>query len=250
MNTLRFTGFTLLEYLRSGRFAVEAIATIVVYFVFLRRVTQEMTAEYVFTVLSIYTPVLTLYTTSIFIGIGDRPAGYVLLNRGVSRAAYLLGLFFSSLTIVGGSYGLLCIGLALFNRPIDLDLGGWMLGTLPVLLNIGLLSALLLLLSPIVCTIGWRLFILGLIALGFSSNFIGGPLLETMPDSVRGILSALQAALGGPLVPAMYGVSLAITRDYSTMTAVANLAAQFSLLISLLGLAIYAFSRRDLLFST
>jgi hypothetical protein len=50
-------------------------------------------------------------------------------------------------------------------------------------------------------------------------------------------------------VPAFYGFQLAVTRDYSSTTAIANLLAQTSLLISLLGLSLYAFTRRDLIFT-
>lgn len=249
MRTLRFTGFTLLEYIRSGRIALELVATLVVYFVFLRRVGLGMNAEYFFSVTGVYTPVLTLYTAAAFIGIGDRPQGYVLLSRGLSRASYLLGIFFSALIIVTGSYGLLSMMSALFNSPPDLDIVGWILGSLPLLLNIGLLTALMIMLSPLVFATGWRLFVLGLIALAFSSNFIGGTVLESLPDVARSLLRALQAVLGGPLVPAFYGFQLAVTRDYTAGTAVANLFAQMSLLISLLGLAIYSFSRRDLIFN-
>lgn len=249
MRTLRFTGFTLLEYIRSGRFIIEVIATLIVYFVFLRRVGMGMSAEYFFSVTGIYTPALTLYSTAAFIGIGDRPQGYVLLSRGVSRANYLLGIFFGTLVIVSGSYGILSIMAAVFNRPPDLDLLGWFQGTMPLLLNIGLLSALMIMLSPMVFATSWRLLVLGLIALAFSSNFIGGTLLEAVPAWGQALLRATQALLGGPLVPAFYGFQLAVTRDYAASTALVNLAAQFSLLLSLLGLAIYAFSRRDLIFS-
>jgi len=247
MRLLRFTGFTLLEYLRSGRVAIEIIAVMATYFVFLRR---PMDAEYFFSVAGIFTPVLTLYTMAAFIGLGDRPQGYVLLSRGVGRATFLLGIFLAACTIVAGAYGLLCLITATLNRPSDLDLLGWLLGTLPLLLNIGLLAALMLMLSPLVFPTSWRLVVLGLIAMAFSSNFIGGTLLEALPETLRSLLRALQALLGGPLVPAFYGFQLAVTRDYSTPTAYANLLAQASLLVSLLGLALYAFSRRDLIFSS
>lgn len=250
MRTLRFTGFTLLEYLRSGRVAVEIILTLAVYFIFLRRVGQIMTAEYLYSVLGIFTAALTLYTTAAFIGLGDRPQGYLVLVRGVSRGAYLMGMFLSALTIVAGAYGLLCIGVAVLNRPLDLDLVGWVLGTVPLLLNVGLLVALMIMLSPLVFPTGWRLFVLGLIALAFSSNFIGGTLREEMPETLRSVLSAAQALLGGPLVPAFYGFQLSLTRDYSSATAFVNVLAQLFLLIALLGLAVYSFSRRDLIFSS
>lgn len=247
MRLLRFTGFTLLEYLRSGRVAIELIALLSVYAVFFRR---PMNAEYFFSVCGVFTPVLTLYTMAAFIGLGDRPQGYVLLSRGVGRATFLIGLFLGATTVVAGAYGILCLIVALFNRPTDLNLVGWILGTLPLVLNIGLLAALMLMLSPLVFPTSWRLFVLGLIALAFSSNFIGGQLLATMPQAVQAILRALQALLGGPLVPAFYGFQLAVTRDYSSPTAIANLLAQGSLLVSLLGLSVYAFARRDLLFSS
>lgn len=247
MRLLRFTGFTLLEYLRSGRVAIEIIAALATWFIFLRR---PMNAEYFFSVLGVFTPALTLYTMAAFIGLGDRPQGYVLLSRGVGRMSYVLGLFLAACAVVAGAYGAICLAVAALNRPFDLDLWGWVLGTTPLLLNIGLLAALMLMLSPLVFPTGWRLFVLGLIALAFSSNFIGGTLLEAMPDAVRSLLRAAQAILGGPLVPAFYGFQLAVTRDYSTPTAYANLLAQASLLTSLLGLALYAFSRRDLIFSS
>jgi ABC-type transport system involved in multi-copper enzyme maturation permease subunit len=247
MRLLRFTGFSLLEYLRSGRVAIEIIALLSLYAIFFRR---PMDAEYFFSVCGVFTPVLTLYTMAAFIGLGDRPQGYVLLSHGVGRATFLIGLFLAACVIVAGAYGLICLIVAVLNRPSDLDLLGWLLGTVPLTLNIGLLAALMLMLSPLVFPTSWRLFVLGLIALAFSSNFIGGQLFGQMPEAGQQVLRALQALLGGPLVPAFYGFQLAVTRDYSTPTAIANLLAQGSLLVSLLGLSIYAFTRRDLIFST
>jgi hypothetical protein len=58
----------------------------------------------------------------------------------------------------------------------------------------------------------------------------------------------VQALLSWPLVPAFSGYALAISRDYSG-TAPVILVAQASMLLALLGLALYAFSRRDLIFS-
>ncbi|MFV9506220.1 MAG: hypothetical protein AB4911_16850 [Oscillochloridaceae bacterium umkhey_bin13] len=246
MRMLRFTGFSLLEYMRSGRILVEVIAVVLVYTIFFRR---PIDAEYFFTVAGIFTPVLTLYTMSAFIGLGDRPQSYLLLARGLGRASFLLGLFIGAWSVVAASYGLLALGVAILNRAPDLGLGGWILGTMPLLLNIGLLAALMTMLSPLVFVTSWRLVVLGLIAFAFSSNFIGGQFLAALPDSLRALLRAMQAILGGPLVPAFYGFQLAVTRDYSTPTAVANLLAQGSLLLALLGLALYAFMRRDLIFS-
>ena len=70
-----------------------------------------------------------------------------------------------------------------------------------------------------------------------------------LSQMVRAILRAAQALFGGPLVPAFYGYQISVTRDYAQSTVWANLLAQASLLISLLGLALYAFARRDLTFT-
>ncbi|RRR75264.1 MAG: hypothetical protein EI684_05185 [Candidatus Viridilinea halotolerans] len=247
MGLLRFTWFTLLEYLRSGRVVLEIIALILVYAIFFRR---PMASDYFFSVLGIFTPVLTLYTMSTLISLGDRPQSYVLLARGLGRTTFLLGLFLSACAVIAGTYGALSLLVVVLNPPSDLTIIDWMLGTLPLWLNIGLLAALLLMLSPLVFTTSWRLFVLGLIALAFSSNFIGGQLMQSIPELLQLVLRATQAILGGPLVPAFYGFQLAVTRDYGNSTALANIFAQASLLMALLGLALYAFARRDLIFSS
>lgn len=245
---LQFTGFTLLEYVRSARILVEIISIPVFYFIFLR---GEMTAEYFFTVTGIYTPLLTLYTMSIVIGLGDRPQGYVLLARRLGRAGYLLGLFLATVLVVAATYGATCLLVGILNPPTDLTVEDWILGTLPLMLNVALLAALLMMLSPLVFPTGWRLFVLALIALAFSGNILGGTFREQLADNFPAILSVLggvQAILSWPLVPAFSGFALALSRDYSGSAPVVLLA-QCSLLISLLGLSIYAFIRRDLIFS-
>ena len=114
----------------------------------------------------------------------------------MSRAAYLLGLFLAIIALTAAAFGALSLAVAIFNRAPDLDIGGWLLGTLPLLLNVGLLAALLIMLSPLVFSTGWRLFVLALIAMAFSSNFIGGTLLEEMSEGMRNLLRAVQAVLG------------------------------------------------------
>lgn len=245
--TLRFIGFTLIEYVRSGRILIELIAAAIFFYVFLQK--YRVDANYFFTVNGVFGPLLTLYTMSAVIGLGDRPQGYILLVRRLSRADYLLGLYVTALAIVAGIYGLISVASALINPPSGLTLTAWLLGTLPMLLNYCLLAALMLMLSPLVFPASWRLFVLSLIALAFSSNFISGTMRDALPAVVQAILRAIQAILGGPLVPAFYGFQLAVTRDYSAPTAIINIIAQCSLLISLLIMSVYSFNRRDLVFN-
>ncbi len=248
----RMAGFTLVEYWRSGRIFLELALTVICYFVFFRPTATPITAGYLFSVIGVILPGLAILTTSVMISLGDRPQGYVILAHNVSRGAYLLGLFLAAVMVVTAIYGVLCLIILITNRATDLDLGGWFLATLSLALNIGLVSAITLLLSPLVLSSGWRLFTLALVALALSSNVIGGPIrsqIENFNPMLFDLLRAAQTVLSGPLVPAFYGYQLSVTRAFDTLSAWANLVAQSLLLLAVLGLAHYAFNRRDLIFS-
>src|SRR5262245_8552820 len=109
--TLRFVAFTLVEYARSGRILVEFLATMVFFYLFFRRSTSPMQGGYFFSAASLFTLALSFYTTSAMMGLGDRPQGYVLLVRRLSRASYLIGLYLAALAIIAGLYGLLSAGV-------------------------------------------------------------------------------------------------------------------------------------------
>jgi len=246
------SGFFLLEYLRSGRFLLELGMVIASFVVFFRPTGTPIRADHFFTVSGLFGPVLAALITSAIIGMGDRPQAYIILSRNVSRGVYLIGLFCSSCSAVLTMYGILCLLVALFNPVAELDLIKWVLATLPLVLNISLVSALTLLLSPLILSTGWRLFVLTLIALALSSNVVGGPLLnqiEQINPFLVTILRALQTLLSGPLVPIFYGYQLSIIGNLDHASAWANLLAQGLLLLAFLGLACYAFNRRDLIFS-
>ena len=244
---LRFTWFTLLEYLRSGRILVELIAAVAFFYLFLmRRGDSSIASGQLFALTGLFSLALTLYTMSAFMGLSDRPQGYLLLARRLGRGSYLLGFYLATLAIIFGVYGLESIAVALVNRPSDLGLSGWMLGSLPLLLNVALMAALMLMLSSLVFSPGWRLTVLG--ALAFSSNLINGPLLQSLPDWLRNLLTAIQSLLSWPLVPPFFAYELSVTRDYSA-NALVIIVAQLSLIVALLGLSVYAFGRRELMFS-
>jgi hypothetical protein len=216
--------------------------------VFLRVDNAGIDAEKYFSLASLFLMVLTIYTTSSVLGIGDRQQGYLVLVRRVGRAGYLLGLYACALLLLTGVYVLLSIATALLSGFVNMTLSTWVLGTLPLLLNAGLLASLIVLLSPIVLPAGWRLVILGLIALAFSGSFLGNATIEAMPEFWRGLLTTIQTILSWPMVPAFSGFGLALSRDYSG-TAPIILVAQSSLLVALLCLAIFSFTRRELLLS-
>jgi hypothetical protein len=244
-----FVSFTLIEYVISWRILIEGGLMAAFYFIFLRASETGIDAEKFFSLTGIFTLALTIYTTSSVIGLGDRPQGYVVLSRRVGRTTYLLSFYLVAMLIITAVYGTLSLTTALWSQFTDLTITGWLLGTLPLMLNIGLMAALILMLSPLVLSTGWRLFVLGLIALAFSKNFLGNALIETFPPAFTNIIDGLQTILGWPMVPAFSGFALAMSRDYSG-NAPAILIAQSSLLAALLGLAIYSFSRRELVLST
>lgn len=245
--TLRFAGFTLLEYARSGRILLELAATLAVGYIFFRRWATLMPPEYFFGTAAVFSLVLTFYTASSVLALGDRPQGYVVLARGIGRAGYLLGLYCATLAVVVGAYGALSLGVAIFSPVAGLGVADWLLGTLPLLLNVALLGALLVLMAPMVLSTGWRLAILGLVALAFSGSLLGGPTLATLPQGVASALDVVRTLFSAPLLPAFTGFALAVSRDYSGINAVIPLA-QLSLTLGLLALAVYAFGRRELIF--
>jgi hypothetical protein len=246
LRTLAFAAFTLLEYLRSGRIWIELVAAGVFYLVFLR---GEIPAEKYFSLAGIFCLLLSLYTTSVIVGLGDRPQGYVVLARRVGRAGYLLGLYLSAMVVLTLAYLLIAALTAGLSQAAGLTVLRWASGSLPMLLNVALLSALLLMLSPLVFSAGWRLLVLTLIALAFSGNwdFLGNAALATLSPTVQSVLSSLQTILGWPLVPAFSGFALALDPTYNSALTV--LISQVSLLIALLGISIYSFSQREVLLS-
>lgn len=246
--TLQFTAFTLVEYARSGRVLVELAAGVAAFYLFFRRWATPMTAEYLFSTAGLFTLALTFYSASTVLSLGDRPQGYLVLARRLGRGGYLLGLYLAAQAVVWGVYGALSLGVALYNPVPGLGVAGWALGSAPLLLNVALLSALLLLLAPMVLSTGWRLAILAVVALAFSGNLIGGPTLATLPPALATALDVLRTVFSTPLLPAFTGFALSVSRDYAGVNAAIPVA-QLSLTLSLLALAVYTFSRRELIFS-
>lgn len=246
---LRFTGFTLLEYVRSGRFLIEAAAASAFFYFFLfQRSETGLEGQKFFSLSGLFSLALTIYTMSSMIGLGDRTQGYLVVTRRLGRMGYLLGLYLAACVVVSGAYGLVSLLTALLNPIAELTVGGWVLGSLPLLLNVALMAALLLMLSSLVFAPSWRLAVLGLIALAFSGNLISGPLQKALPALVVRLLGAVQTLLSWPLVPPFFAYELSVTRVYNG-SAFAIILAQLSLIVALLGLSIYAFERRDLSFA-
>ena len=163
--TLRFTQFTLIEYARSARILIELIASVIFFYIFLRRWTSALQPEYFFSVVGIFSLALGFYTSTSILSLGDRPQGYLLLARRLGRGGYLVGLYLAILAVAWSIYGLISLATAFYNPVAGLTLGGWVLGTVPLLLNVALLAAMMVLMAPMVLPAGMRLVLLALIAI-------------------------------------------------------------------------------------
>jgi hypothetical protein len=246
--TIRFAAFTLVEYARSGRILIDLMAGVIFFYLLLRRFDTSPLPEYFFSVTSLFTLGLSFYTASAIMGLGDRPQGYLILARRIGRGGYVIGLYLAILAIVWGIYALISLVVAFYNPVEGLDLRGWLQGTLPLLLNVALLNALLTLLAPIVLPATGRLAVLALVAIAFSGNLISGQTLAGLPAPLTTTISVLRTIFSTPLLPAFTGFALAVNRQYD-LVAFAILFAQLSLTLGLLSLAVYVFSRREIIFN-
>jgi hypothetical protein len=243
---LAFAHFTLREYFRSGRVLVELAALAgVIGIIFWPRGAGGLDSGHFFSLAGLFVLALTLYTTYTLVGLGSRPQGYIVLARRLGRSGYLAGLYLASLAIVLAVYLLLSLLVVLIHRvlnpPVSLSVGGWLLGSVPLCLNMALVAAFVLLLTPLVMNNLARLVILALLVSALS----GDPdALGKLPLGT--VLQGLLALIRLPLTPLMSGFVLAVGQDYGGV-AVEILLAQVILTASLLVLAFGAFDRRELI---
>jgi hypothetical protein len=249
LQVFQFASFTLTEYARSGRILIEVIACAACALIFFRPEAIPPTPEYFFSITGTFALGLCLYTASAIFTLGDRPQSYVVLAHGLGRTGYLLGLYISIAGVVAAAYGILCLVVAVINPVGGLDVRGWLLGTVPLLLNTALLAALLTLLTPMVLPAGWRLTTLALVAIAFSGNLISGPTMSAIPPPLVTTLSVLRTIFSAPLLPAFTGFAISVTRDYSGISAIVPFA-QLGLTAGLLLIALAVFARREIIFST
>jgi hypothetical protein len=244
----QYMAFTFSEYARSGRVLLEVAAAAGCGFLFFRPGSGDAsTPEYFFSIAGAFSLALCLYTASAIFTLGDHPQTYLLMAHGLGRNAFLLGLFATIVGVVAASYGVLSLVVAVINPIVTLDVRGWILGSIPLLLNVAMLAALLTLLAPMVLPAGWRLVALALVALAFSGSLISGPTMAALPGGAAMVLDVIRTILGAPLLPAFTGFALAISRDYSGISAIVP-PSQALVVIALLCLAVVVFRRRELVF--
>lgn len=241
MATLRriwtFAQFTLTEYLRSGRIVIELIAAVLFWGLFLRQ--YPVALDQFFSLTGIMTLLMALYTTTSLLSLGERPQGYIILTRPLGRNGYLLGLYFVALMIVTAMFVLVAALTRIFNPPFDWTWLEVVKGSLPLLLNVALVGALMVLLSSMVLANTLRLVLLAVLAIALYSNA------WHLSPAFR-YIGPLQSIFSWPVYPAIAGFKLATTRDFANGQMYIPLA-QLALTVLLLSLALSSFKRRDII---
>lgn len=247
---LAWTRFTLSEYLRSGRVLIELGALIVFAYVFLRRPNTAaiLDATQFFSMTAVFVLVQTIYTSSVLMSMGSRAQGYVVLARPLGRKGYLMGLFLVSVIIGIANFVLCSLIVTLINTPVRWNFVIWGAGTLPLILEIGLVAALVMLLSGLVLTSGWRLLVLGVVALASLGSADIFSKVIALDSTFGKLLSAIRTLVGIPLTPLLAGFELTTQRIYSAQS-VAIILGQITLLVAVLAFSMAAFDRRDIILS-
>ncbi|MDP9314493.1 MAG: hypothetical protein M3R24_27050 [Chloroflexota bacterium] len=239
---LTFTHFTFTEYVRSGRIIIEIVATMLFWALFLRQYPVDLSQF--FSLTGIFTLLLTLYTTSSLLSLGERPQGYTIVTRPLGRHGYLLSHYFVALLVVIMMFVLITFITVLYDQLVfkagyTFGLGEVLKGALPLLLNVALLSSLMVLLSSLVLTNILRLVVLAILAIAlYSQAWHLSPIFPT--------IQPLQSLFSWPLYPAIAGFKLATTREFVGGARYIPLA-QLALTVLLISLALSSFKRRDII---
>ncbi len=242
--TLVFALFVLTDYIRSWRFLVEFLVGFAVYGLFLFPQGRDpFDPPRFFSVSGLFMLVQVAYSTWVIVGMGRRAQGYVILSRPLGRGGYLVGHYLASVAWAVILYsGLNLVVLAVYlvaKNPIDLSVEMWLLSTLPLVLNAAIVAAYVTLITPLVLTNWLRLVALALLALALSSEVAEFGNLE-----MGWIVARLHELVGFILLPAAAGFGLAVQRSYTPASAWI-LGSQLLVVLALLALAIFAFSRRE-----
>ncbi len=232
-----WTRFVLTEYGRSGRILIELTITIALWGLFLQK--YNTTTAQLFSLTGLFTMVLALYTTSSILGLGDRAQNYIVLTRPLGRRGFLLGLYSAAVLLVWAMGAIVIALTAILNRPPGFGLPQLWYGSLPLLLNVTLISAVTLLLSSLVVRNIPRLLLLAILAIALYSN-------TWNLSPVFRYLSPLQSLFSRLIQPAIAGQRLAVSRDYSG-GGLFVLVAQFALSLLLVNLALLSFGKRELI---
>lgn len=236
-----FTWLMLADYTRSGRILIELTLAVAFWGLFFQNPRGEIALDQVFQLSAVFTLLLTLYTSSSMLNLADRPQSYMVLTRPLARRGFLLGIYVAAVLVVWLTYFVVLALTLTINRPSDATVRDVVLGTVPTMLNVALLTALMILISSMVLKNTPRLLLLAALAIALYSN-------SWAQARSNRLISALQSIFSILLVPSMKGYQLTQNRVF-TPGDFAIWLAQLAMTALILSLATLAFSRRDLILS-
>ncbi len=167
---LAFTRLMLTEYTRSGRILIELTLAVAFWGLFFQNPRGSIALDQMFQLSAIFTLLLTLYTSSSMLSLADRPQSYIVLTRPLARRGYILGIYIASVIVVCVAFLIVLLLTLVVNRPPDLTMRDVVLGSVPTILNIALLTALMILISSMVLKNTPRLLLLAALAIALYSN--------------------------------------------------------------------------------
>ncbi|MHB1415816.1 MAG: hypothetical protein ACYC1C_11235 [Chloroflexota bacterium] len=254
--TLSFSGFTVGEYIHSGRILVELLALILVWWFFFKpQVDSGLVDSDFFSVAGLFFPALAAVTTAMTMSLGNRPQGYVVLGRALGRTGYLIGLYLAAIFITAFTYLLLLAYVLVASQSAapatTIVPTRWLLGTLALFLNVGIAAAFVTLLTPLVISRLPRLILLALLGVALSGlgqdNNLLGLNVALGTDAIGRLLGSIVTAWAVILLPVGQGYGLAVVGTYGDF-AVATVLSQLAVMLMLLALGLVVFCRRELIF--
>lgn len=239
------TLFLLDDYRRSWKFLVELAGLVIVIWVFFwPRSTRGLEGEQFFTITGIFLLVQSAYTCGVFAMSGRNPRALLFLTRKVGKDGFMASLFAASLAMSTTVFAILTTCVFLLNwvmgQQILMTPGGWVRGTLPLALNVAMIQAFVLLVSPSVLPAWPRIAILGFLAVTATPDLrhvASQPALEVLMNVLYGLGALL-------LTPLLSGLSLSISMRYGDGS-LSILLWQGIDAALLLGTALAIFSRRE-----
>ena len=207
----------LTEYMQSQRILIEWGSAIVVATILIRDSTNTHTMMATW---SLYTILVALYTTSVLADIAEQPFQMQRLLAIQSRQAYISAYLIAANAVVISSY-IIVVAVSFLTAPLarpTLEILGASLPSLLVLSSI--VTAVMLMLTPLVANTQQRIVVLLLITIPLSWNIIGPAIQHIIGPEYTTIIAAFTTIWGVLLWPSLHLYTITITPQIDRMMVV------------------------------
>lgn len=154
VSVLAFGRMVLREYVVSGRIVVELLAVCLFTLIFFwPQGRDSLSLERFMTIAGPFLVLLSVYTAVRVVRLGGQPQGLVFVLSPLRRHGFLAGLHGVAAAIGVLVYGALVVVVSVlyrsYGQPIEIGVRGWVVGGLPLLLDVVVVVALVLFLSQV-----------------------------------------------------------------------------------------------------